>query len=96
MMGDKRSSISTAWNHIHHWSFDLEEIKFIKVVSDVFDDFGSGDEGVSCFVVDDQVEETFSVSGFVVGQAYVEFGEHVETGGEQGDLSWGDRELVGD
>ncbi|KAH3686882.1 hypothetical protein WICPIJ_002147 [Wickerhamomyces pijperi] len=66
VVGDERLSSGTTGNDVHHWGFNLDELPVVQELSDVGDDLGSGDELVSGGVVDDQVQVSLSVSGFLV------------------------------
>lgn len=56
----------TSSDLVHHGRLDFQEVSLVKVLADVLDDLGSGNEGVPCPVVHDEVEEAVAVTLLLV------------------------------
>lgn len=100
----------TSGDLVHHGCLYFQEIALIKVLADVLDDLGSGDEGVSGLLIHDKVEETISETllGVLVSTVCYQYDaalnkkfnlqvlrwQHPQAGGEKNDLSGEDTEFT--
>lgn len=69
VVGLEGLGIGTSWDDVHHRSLHLEESNLVEVVPDEPDYLSSRNESLPGSVVHDQIQETLSVSCFVVGQS---------------------------
>lgn len=99
VMGDEGLGNGTTWDHVHHGRLNLKEVTLIKITANTVDDLGTNGEGVANVLVDDEIQITLTVTSLHVGQTTkvgiaLGEGEHVQTGGEEGNLRGEDGQLT--
>lgn len=94
MVGDERTSSSATRDHVHHRSFDFQEISRVQVVADVVDNLGTLLEHSANIVVQHEVQVALAVTSLLILQAVERLGDHVQArgqhthgGGENGELT---------
>lgn len=82
MEGLKRSSCGASWDHVHHGSFDLEEVSLSEERTDEINDLVSDLEDLLDMRVHDHVKISVTVAS-ILGQGVLLdlmlSGEHVQT-----------------
>ena len=68
-MGAKRARGGTAWDGLHHWRLDLEEVKRIEEVAQVADDAGTRAKHLAALLAHDQIDITPAVARLGVGKS---------------------------
>ena len=99
VMSDEGLGNGTTGDHVHHGRLDLKEVTLIEVTANTVDDLGTDGEGVANVLVDDQIQITLTVTSLHVGQTTevgvtLGKGEHVQTGGKEGNLGGEDGQLT--
>lgn len=84
----------TTSNRVHHRGFHLNEVAGVKVVADVADNLGPGNENIARAVVHDQVEVTLAETLFLVLQTVMLGRNGVQARRQKDDLSRENRKLT--
>ncbi len=71
MVRNKRPSHSAAWYQLHHGGFHLHEILIGHVGANGINHFGSDDECIAGFLVNDEVNVTLPVTHLGISQPLV-------------------------
>ena len=64
----ERFSSGTTGDHVHHWSFNLEEPVVGEVRSQILDDLGAGDKFMSNVGIHNQIQMSLTITSFFVFQ----------------------------
>mmetsp|Transcript_37852 Transcript_37852/g.51406 ORF Transcript_37852/g.51406 Transcript_37852/m.51406 type:complete len:409 (-) Transcript_37852:225-1451(-) len=92
----KGASSSTTSDHIHHGGFDLNEIKFGQIVSNVGNNFVSSLENLLDRVIHDKIKVSLTISS-ILGQNHASFcllGDLMEAVRKRFNIGWSNGKLT--
>ena len=90
---DEGLGCSSARNHVHHWRLHLQETPLVQIPPQIVNNLGSSDKFVPNPVINDQIEVSLSITGFLIFESVMRFGEHMQTGSQQLNLLCKQRQL---
>ncbi len=95
VMGDKRTGRRAAWDHLHHRRFDFHKAASNHKLANTGQDLRTGFEGVTGFIVRDEIQITLAIARFLVLQAVEFIRQRTQRFRQQAQFGAVDRQLAG-
>lgn len=95
VMGDERTCRRTARDHLHHWGFHFHKVAVNHELADTGHDLRANLEGLTGFIVGDEIRVTLTVARFLILQAMEFVRQRAQGFGQQTQFGAVDRQLTG-